>query len=104
MWYRSVSSCTSSRSRTSNPTKYVAQEVPGSHRPDAAIGCFVFLFAVVGPVWKGYSQGKSSEGKAAEPDGVSASDGEAEPGSVIASDQEAAPGTCAPFNDVTDYS
>ena len=35
--------------------------------PIAAIGCFVFPFAVVGPVWKGLSKDKPPEPKDAEP-------------------------------------
>jgi len=35
--------------------------------PIAAIGCFVFPFAVVGPVWRALSKGKPPESKDAEP-------------------------------------
>jgi hypothetical protein len=35
--------------------------------PIAAIGCFVFPFAVVGPVWKTLSKGKPPESRDAEP-------------------------------------
>ena len=38
--------------------------------PIAAIGCFVFPFAVVGPVWKALSKGRSADGKDAEPGAV----------------------------------
>lgn len=35
--------------------------------PIAAIGCFIFPFAVVGPVWKGLTKSKPPENKDAEP-------------------------------------
>jgi hypothetical protein len=36
--------------------------------PLTAIGCFVFPFAVVGPLWKALAKGKPLESKDAEPD------------------------------------
>jgi hypothetical protein len=38
--------------------------------PIAAIGCFVFPFAVVGPIWKALSAGKPPDDKASERGGA----------------------------------